>query len=321
MTINTEMPVHVAAITKVADSVKRFRLERVDGGVMPVFSGGAHVVVAMQDGKLLRHNPYSLMSRPGDTSAFEISVLRVESSRGGSHFLHDKISVGDTLTVSQPINLFPFDHRGRKHLFFAGGIGITPFIAMMAQMAQEGRNFELHYAMRTRSHGAYWQELAERYGPSRVKIYCDVENLFIPVDEILARQPLGTHMYVCGPAGMIDAVLGKGKALGWPRQNLHFERFLAPPTGKPFEAVLQRSGKTITVGEHQSMLEAIEAAGVDAPYLCRGGACGQCETNIVSCTGELLHNDIYLEPADKASGKKIMICVSRLKGETITLDI
>jgi ferredoxin-NADP reductase len=321
VTINTEMPVRVAAITQVADSVKRFRLERVDGGSMPVFSGGAHVVVAMQDGKLLRHNPYSLMSRPGDTSAFEISVLRVENSRGGSHFLHDHVNVGDRLTVTQPINLFPFDHRGRKHLLFAGGIGITPFIAMMAQMAQEGRNFELHYAVRTRSHGAYWQELAERYGASRVKIYCDAEKLFIPVEDILSRQPLGTHMYVCGPAGMIDAVLGKGKALGWPRQNMHFERFLAPPTGKPFEAVLQRSGKTITVGEHQSMLEAIEAAGVDAPYMCRGGACGQCETNVVSCKGELLHNDIYLEPADKASCKKIMICVSRLKGETITLDI
>ena len=271
MSIHTEMPVRVAAITKVADSVRRFRLERADGGDMPVFSGGAHVVVAMQDGKLLRRNPYSLMSSPLDHSAFEISVLRVEKSRGGSHFMHDHVKVGDQLTVTQPLNLFPYDHRARKHIFFAGGIGITPFLAMMDQMAHEDRSFELHYALRTRTHGAYWQDLVARYGVQRVKIYCDEEKSFIPVDQILSQQSLGTHMYVCGPAGMIDGVLARGKALGWPKQNMHSERFLAPPTGKPFEAVLKRLGKTIIVAEHQSILEAVEAAGVDAPYMCRGG--------------------------------------------------
>ncbi len=131
MSINTDMPVTVTAITQVAEKVKRFRLERVDGQPMPVFSGGAHVVVAMRDGELLRRNPYSLMSSPRDRSAFEISTLRVENSRGGSAFMHEKLRVGGTLTVSQPINLFPFDVRGRKHIFMAGGIGITPFMAMM----------------------------------------------------------------------------------------------------------------------------------------------------------------------------------------------
>jgi dimethylamine monooxygenase subunit B len=321
VTINTEMPVKVTSVTKVADNVKRLRLERMDGEPMPVFSGGAHVVVAMQDGRLLRRNPYSLMSSPSDRSGYEISVLRVESSRGGSHFLHDKITTGSKLVVSQPVNLFPYDHRGKKHVMFAGGIGITPFIAMMDQMAREDRSFELHYAVRTRSHGAYWQELVTRYGEHRVKIYCDAEKLFIPTKAILASQALGTHLYVCGPAGMIDAVLAQGTALGWPRQNMHSERFLAPPTGKPFKAVLSRSKKTIEVGEHQSMLEAVEAAGIDAPYMCRGGACGMCETGVVTCSGEISHNDIYLEPEDKASGKKIMICVSRIKGDEITLDL
>ncbi len=321
MSINTDMTVRVAAITKVAEKVKRFRLERVDGQPMPVFSGGAHVVVAMRDGELLRRNPYSLMSSPRDRSAFEISTLRVENSRGGSAFMHEKLKVGGTLTVSQPINLFPFDVRGRKHIFMAGGIGITPFMAMMDQMANEDRSFELHYAIRNRSHGAYWQELQQRYGPARVKIYVDDEKLFIPVDAILAAQPLGTHLYVCGPAGMIDGVLGKARDSGWPTQNLHSERFLAPPPGKPFRVALKKSNKTIDVGTHQSILEAVEAAGVDAPFLCRGGACGQCETNVISCNGALEHNDHFLEPDDKKSGRKIMICVSRLNGSEITLDL
>lgn len=321
MTINTEIPVKVVAITKVSDSVKCFRFESMDRSPMPIFSGGAHVVVSMRDGKVLRRNPYSLMSNPADTSGYEISVLRVEQSRGGSHFLHDKVKVGDQLVISQPVNLFPLDFRGRKHIFMAGGIGITPFMAMIAQMEREGRSFELHYAVRTRSHGAYWKELQQRYGTHRVKIYCDAEQLFIPTEAILENQPLGTHLYVCGPKGMIHGVLGKAVDMGWPTQNLHSEEFLAPPPGKPFKAKLQRSAKTIDVHSHESILEAAEAAGVDAPYLCRGGACGQCETNVMACDGTIEHNDHFLEPEDKASGKKIMICVSRIKGADITLDL
>jgi dimethylamine monooxygenase subunit B len=321
MSINTDMTVRVTAITQVAEKVKRFRFERVDGQLMPVFSGGAHVVVAMRDGDLLRRNPYSLMSSPRDSSAYEISTLRVENSRGGSAFMHEKLKVGETLVVSQPINLFPFDVRGRKHIFMAGGIGITPFIAMMDQMLREDRSFELHYAIRNRKHGAYWKDLVDRYGSHRIKIYVDDEKLFIPVDKILRSQPLGTHLYVCGPSGMIDAVLAKARGAGWPDQNLHSERFLAPPPGKSFRVILQKSGKTITVGTHQSILEAVEAAGVDAPFLCRGGACGQCETGVLSCNGTLEHNDHYLEADDKNSGRKIMICVSRLNGSEITLDL
>ncbi len=64
MSINTDMTVRVAAITQVAEKVKRFRLERVDGEPMPIFSGGSHVVVAMRDGDILRRNTYSLMSSP-----------------------------------------------------------------------------------------------------------------------------------------------------------------------------------------------------------------------------------------------------------------
>ena len=320
-TINTEMEVRVAKITPVADAVKRFRFERLDGQPMPVFSGGAHVIVSMRDGQVLRRNPYSLMSAPGDTSGYEISVLRVEKSRGGSAFLHETLKEGDTLVLSQPVNLFPFDHRGNKHIMMAGGIGITPFMAMMDQMEREGQAFELHYGVRTRSHGAYWEGLQQRYGAHRVKIYCDEEKLFIPVDDILGNQQLSTHLYVCGPPGMISGVLGTARQLGWPAENLHSEEFLAPPPGKAFQVKLTRAKRVIDVAPHQSILEAVEAAGIEAPYLCRGGACGQCETAVVSCEGEIEHNDHFLEPDEKASGTKIMICVSRIKGNAVTLDI
>ena len=321
MTIHTELPVKVTAVTMVGDAIKRFRLERLDGGPMPVFSGGAHVVVSMDEHGKLRRHPYSLMSHPEDTSAYEISVLRVPASRGGSHFMHDHVREGHQLTVSQPVNLFAPDRRGRKHILFAGGIGITPFMAMMAQFSREHVPFELHYAMRSRQHGAYWRELTDKYGPERIKLYFDDEKTFIPVSKILSNQPLGTHAYVCGPAGMIDWVLKTGIDEGWPKENLHSERFLAPPPGRPFDIALTRSGINVTVGEHQSILEAVEAAGIDAPYMCRGGACGQCETGVSACEGVLVHNDVYLTDEEKAEGRKIMICVSRFEGSTLALDL
>jgi ferredoxin-NADP reductase len=317
----TEIPVRVARITPIAERVKRFRFERIDGKPMPYFSGGAHVVVLMDDNGHLRRNAYSLMSPPHDCSAYEISVLHVEDSRGGSTFMHEKVKEGDELKVSYPVNLFQPDWRGRKHLLFAGGIGITPFIAMMEQFSREGSNFELHYAIRSRDRGAYWHELVERYGPHRIKIYCDAEGSTISLARLLDSQPLGTHLYVCGPSGMIDGILKAGLKAGWPEGNLHSERFLAPLPGKPFTIELLRSGKTVKVGHHESMLEAIEAAGVDAPYLCRGGACGQCETAVVACDGALLHHDVYLSDEEKEAGRKVMVCVSRFEGTTLRLDL
>ena len=119
---------------------------------------------------------------------------------------------------------------------------------------------------------------------------------------------------------MIDWVRRTATDMGWPQQCVHYEEFLAPPTGKPFQVELAASQKTITVGPDQSLLEAIEAAGVDAPYLCRGGACGQCETDVVSCDGHIQHHDHWLSDEEKATGRKIMPCVSRFEGRSLVLD-
>ena len=142
----------------------------------------------------------------------------------------------------------------------------------------------------------------------------------IDLKALLKGQPLGTHIYICGPKGMIAWVRSTAEAMGWPSRAVHSEEFLAPPVGKPFEVELAASGKTITVGAAQSLLEAIEAAGVEAPYLCRGGACGQCETDVLGCDGHIEHNDHWLSDEQKASGKKIMPCVSRFGGKSLVLD-
>lgn len=319
MTGIAKLQVRVAEVVPVNDLVTRFRFVARDGALLPAFSGGAHTVVEMDDHGTRRLNPYSLMSDPEDRSGYEISVRRDDQGRGGSLYMHRHVVPGTEMVISYPVNLFPLDSRARKHLMFAGGIGITPFLAQIAQLRRAGGRFELHYAARSRGLGAYMDRLAAAW-PAQVHTYFDDERQVIDLGRILSMQPIGTHLYVCGPKGMIGWVLSTAESMGWPRQALHHEEFLAPGTGAPFTVELAASRRSITVGPTQSLLEAIEAAGVDAPYLCRGGACGQCETAVIACDGSILHRDHWLTPEEHAEGRKIMPCVSRFEGRSITLD-
>ncbi|WP_417729310.1 PDR/VanB family oxidoreductase [Roseovarius sp.] len=314
-----KIEVVVAAVVPVNELVTRFEFRRPDGAEFPPFSAGAHTVVEMHDEGRTRLNPYSLMSDPGDRSLYAISVRRDDEGRGGSLFMHRRVKVGDAMTITYPVNLFPLDLRARKHVFFAGGIGITPFMAMIAQLEQSNGNWELHYACRNAALGSYVDDLRGRY-PNKTHVYYDDQEQAIPLDDLLSGQPLGTHIYVCGPKGMINWVKTRAAEHGWPDEVVHSEEFLAPQPGVPFEVRLCKSDVVIQVAEHESLLEAIERAGIDAPFLCRGGACGQCETDVVELDGEIVHRDHWLDDAEHASGKKIMPCVSRFIGKTLVLD-
>ncbi|MBK9077764.1 MAG: PDR/VanB family oxidoreductase [Hyphomicrobium sp.] len=320
MSRSAPIAVVVTAVEHVAQDIKRFSMQRADGQSLPHFSPGSHVTVEMPVPGGHKRNPYSLMGPLDDPHTYQISVLRVLQSRGGSQFMHDAVNVGDQLQISEPFNLFQPESIARRHILIAGGIGITPFMAMTQRFAAATIRFELHYAVRSRSRAAYADVLSAQIG-SHVHFYCDDEGDVLDVRKILSGQPLGTHLYVCGPEGMIDAVLNAAREEGWPEEYLHCERFTAAPSGEPFDVRLVRSNLTVHVPANQTVLEAVEQAGVDAPCLCRGGACGQCETAIISHDGALIHNDHYLSDDDKASGEKIMICVSRLAAGTLTLDL
>ena len=314
-----KIAVRVTEVTPLNELVTRFEFTPVDGRLLPTFSGGAHTVVELEDGDLTRRNPYSLMSDPFDQTSYTISVRRDDEGRGGSLYLHKNIKVGDEITISNPVNLFSLDLRARKHLMIAGGIGITPFLAQIKQLDRAHENWELHYSCRSKALGSYVNYLTSTH-PNDVHVYYDDNEQIIDFDNLLDGQPLGTHIYVCGPKGMIDWVRGKAADMGWPREAIHYEEFLAPQPGKPFEVKLAVSNKVIQVGESESLLEAIERAGVDAPYLCRGGACGMCETSVIDYSGNFIHRDHWLEDDEHASGKKIMPCVSRFEGKTLVLD-
>ena len=174
--------------------------------------------------------------------------------------------------------------------------------------------------LRSRAAGAFVDELVARF-PGRVHLHVSDEGTRLDLDRLFAHQPLGTHLYVCGPQRLIDGALGAARDLGWPEQALHAEHFAAAPTGLPFLVRLAKSGRTIEVGARQSMLEALEAAGLSPDCLCRGGACGQCEVSVVAADGRLLHHDHCLSEAEKSAGRSIILCVSRFEGRELTLDL
>ena len=322
--VGDNLRVIVKKITNVAENIKRFDLVPKDGGILPIFASGTHIVVEMQDGDIVRRNPYSLMGDSSNTSSYSISVLRLEDGRGGSKFMHDAVKENTELTISYPFNLFALDLRAKKHLLIAGGIGITPLMSHADELMKHMQPFELHYSTRSINRAAYKDFLESKY-QDRFNFYVssgvdgrggkDENYTSWDIHDLLIRQPAGTHVYTCGPAALIDQVTQTCEKLGWGDANVHVERFLAPPSGKPYTVELSLSNKIVKVGEHSSMLEAIEMAGVDHPHMCRGGVCGQCETNVVSVSGKITHNDHFLSDEEKTSGKKIMPCVSRIEGE------
>ena len=314
------LAVSVAAIEQVTPLIKHFTLTAADGGSLPAFSGGSHIIVVMRGALRMHRNPYSLLSSPHRLETYEIGVRRMEESRGGSHFMHDKVQVGSRLEIAHPVNLFGLDKIARKHVLIAGGIGITPFLAQLEDLHDGAAPYEMHYSVRSPEHAAFLGRLREREG-DRLHVYYDSEDQSIDFDGLLSTQALGTHVYVCGPAGLIKRVIDTARRWGWSDSHIHWEQFSAPPTGDAFDVFLARAQLHVHVPPDQSLLESIEAAGVEVPYLCRGGVCGFCQTRVLELDGELMHNDHFLSEADKARGKSIMPCVSRAHCKTLVLDL
>lgn len=313
--------VRVAGIESLTPEIKQFTLECAWGRPLPAWSAGSHVPVMLTDGKRGWRNSYSLIGTPGETAFYRIAVRKEESSRskGGSVYLHEQIKPGDTLEIGTPRNFFGPARHARKHVLIAGGIGITPFLAFLAAFKPAGAAYELHYAFRERSEGAFREPLCEEHGP-HVQFYISAEGTRLSPSAVLARQPLGTHVYVCGPNSLVDAVLGAASEAGWPSSHVHSEEFAPPPLSEaaPFTVSLPALPLDITVGVRETVLEALERAGVPVASSCRVGQCGTCEMQVL--VGDPDHRDRCLSESERADGK-IIACVSRCRGERLTLAL
>jgi len=291
-------------------------LAPVAGTELPAYTAGAHLDVLLDSG-LVRQ--YSLCGPP-ETGHYRLAVLNEPSSRGGSRAMH-ALEVGDRLRISAPRNRFPLV-TARQHRLFAGGIGITPLLAMVRQLQTERGDYTLHYCARSRTHAAFLPELENN---PRVILHFDDGDprQLLDIARDLGDPQPETAVYVCGPTGFMDHVLGKAEALGWPARALHKERFSNPPTvaespSGGFTLRLASTGAEYHIPDGQSVLDVLLDNGVDAPSSCQQGICGECAVRVLA--GDPDHRDDVLTDGERAEGM-FTTCSSRALSPTLELDL
>jgi len=313
--------VRVVRKVREADAICSYELVRADGAPLPPFEAGAHIDVHL-DGGLVRQ--YSLCNAPGETQRYQIGVLRDPDSRGGSRAMHEEIDTGATLRISAPRNHFPLVAAERT-LLLAGGIGVTPMLAMAEALAAADADFTLHYCARSPGRAAFRERIAASRFGARVHFHYDdgAPAQRLDLARVLAAPGVGTHLYVCGPQGFIDHVLERARQLGWSSAQLHVEYFGAAPVDssadRAFDVRLASSNALVRVAAGQTVLEALAQHGVRVPYSCAQGVCGTCLTRVLA--GEPEHRDLYLTEDEQAANDQFLPCCSRARSPLLVLDL
>jgi vanillate O-demethylase ferredoxin subunit len=268
---------------------------------------------------------YSLCNAPGDSSAYHIAVKREPESRGGSRAMHERVAEGDVLQIAPPRNHFPIAPRARHHVLLAGGIGITPLLSMVHHLQATGASFELKYFTRSIRHTAFHEVLSNPELSGKVDFHyaLDPDSLRIYLHKLLRHRPEGAHLYACGPRPFMSLVEDIASAT-WPAETVHMEFFSADPLASsgprvPFEIQLARTRATYTVPAEKSILEVLAEHGIAVSTSCGQGVCGTCITGVLEGTPD--HRDAFLSEKERKACDKMMLCVSRAKGERLVLDL
>jgi len=310
----TELELVVVAVDDRMPDVRAVTLARADGGPLPPYPAGSHLVV--ECGPAL--NAYSLTGDGLAPTSYSISVLLCPNGSGGSTWLHRELRVGDTILARGPRSAFAPVLQATRHLLVAAGIGITPMVSHLRSARRWGREVELLYVHRP-GRGAHVGDVETLADDAA--IFTDRESFTAALTRALTNQPLGTHLYLCGPTSFMDDVTARAVDLGWPASRVHVEHFGidAFDPGEPFEVHLSNTDDAFTVESGVSLLTALLARGVDVPNLCRRGVCGECRITVAA--GEILHRDLYLNERERAAGESMMCCVSRAAGTRLELSL
>ncbi|QRR35607.1 oxidoreductase [Hydrogenophaga sp. YM1] len=296
--------------------VNSYEFVSADGAHLPPFTAGAHVGLVLPVGE----RSYSLLNDPSETHRYVLGIARERNGRGGSDYIHEQLKVGAVLMASPPKNLFPLHEGDAPALLIAGGIGITPMLSMAAHMEALGRPWRLVYAVRGVEQEAFSSEISR--WPGKVTVHRDKDaGGVLDLKKLVEEAAPETHFYCCGPGPMLASYVEA--CASRPQENVHLERFsaeLPPPVNSGgFEVVLAKSGKCIRVKEEQSILQALEEAGVSAPRSCEQGICGVCETRLLDGIPD--HRDSLLSEQERSANNVIMICCSRALTPSLTLDL
>ncbi|NDY91811.1 PDR/VanB family oxidoreductase [Ideonella livida] len=312
------MTLTVQSVDAVATGVRQVVLAAPDGAELPAFTAGAHVELHLPGG-LLR--AYSLCNPPWERHRYVLGVLHAADSRGGSAAVH-ALQPGQVLRVGAPRNhfaLLPAPHT----VLLAGGIGITPLLAMAEVLEATGAAWELHHACRSADRAAFSPALAARLPAGRVHLHLgEGTTARLGLGARLRQVPAGSRVYACGPTGFMAALQAEAAAAGWPPDHFHTEAFgaAAPTVGdQPFTLRLSRSGRTVSVAADQTALQALLAAGLPVESSCEAGVCGSCLLPLLG--GQADHRDSYLTPAEQAAQDRFAPCCSRARSAELLLDL
>ncbi len=321
-----ELELKVTLVKDLTPNVKLFEFGAANGGDLPPFQAGAPI--DLKTGSGIRS--YSLANNPNERHRYVTAILREPAGKGGSRWMHESITPGITIKSSAPIQNFPLIESADKSLLLGGGIGITPLLAMSHRLLEIGADFHLYYCTRSVEETAFYDEAKALLG-DKVTFYHDGGDVSkgIKLKEVFGSRPHGAHLYVCGPAGLLNAT--KAATSHWPPESVHYELFassrtdeeraaVAARTSEEFEVELAQSGVTLTIPADRSILDVLLDNGYGLPYACEDGWCGACTIGLIS--GKADHRDEFLSDADKAANKKIQVCVSRAApGEKLVLDL
>lgn len=318
----TAMEVEVCGCRALTAGIREICLVSVTGQPLPGFTPGAHIKLATGVGSEPQWRAYSLIDLDGEGSeqpqaAYRIAVQREEAGLGGSRWVHEHLKIGSRVQIQLPVNHFPLELVDDVVLL-GGGIGITPIISMASALQQAGRRFTFHYCARSADQAVYLARLQARFA-GHLHVHWDAEShTQLSLDALLDQCGASQPLYVCGPTGLIQALRGKAEAAGWAPQRLRFELFGATPapaapvpSDSAFEVEL-RDGRVLPVPAHQSLLQVLQAHGVDLLSDCHEGYCGLCSVEVLE--GQIDHRDAYLSAAEQGRGRVMQSCVSRARG-------
>lgn len=304
----------VARVDQVTAEIRQLVLHEPDRRRLADYVPGSHLVVTAGG----KRNAYSLTGSGIAPSDYRISVLRRRGGTG-SVWLHGGVKVGDLLEVEGPRSTFAPEFASTKSLLVAAGIGVTPILSHLKAARVWGRQVEVVYGYRPGA-AAHLDELRDLAGPDLVEAP-GRRALAAALGERVTRQPWGTHAYACGPIAVLDLFKELAAGAGWPPVRVHLEHFVAPELapGRPFEAVLRRSGTRLLVPSGASLLDAVLAAGVEVPNMCRQGVCGQCLVGVTR--GRVEHRDLVLSAAERDTHMSMLACVSRAADRDLEVDL
>ena len=316
-----ERRLRVQSATWEAEGIHSYALRDPDGRDLAPFTAGSHIDLHLPTGVV---RSYSLINPQDERRRYVIAVQRDRASRGGSTWVHDRLKIGETITVAGPRNNFPLAEDAARSLFIAGGIGITPLWCMVQRLAALGRPFELIYCVRTRKEAAFLeplQSVAQRPG-AKITFNFDGEpgGKMLDIKATVAAAAPDTHLYCCGPLPMLGAFEEATKDL--PRERVHLEYFTAkeaPAAAGGFTVVLAKTGKSFVIAPGKTILETLLDAGLPVPCSCLEGVCGTCETKVLEGVPD--HRDVVLTEAERQANKTMMICCSGSKSDKLVLDL